>query len=52
MAKKLLLKAKNIPDEDFLFRNFNLKLIVIPSGYLPNQVPINAFRDENGDGRL
>ncbi len=50
MAKELLLKIKNIPDEDFLFRNVNLKLIRIPRGYSIDEVPINAFRDEQGDG--
>ncbi len=50
MAKKLLLKIKNIPDKDFLFRNVNLKLIRIPRGYSIDEVPINAFRDEQGDG--
>lgn len=50
MAKKLPVKVKNIPDNDFLFRNFNLKLIVKPRGYFAHEVPINAFRDEKGDG--
>ncbi|TFG24170.1 MAG: hypothetical protein EU529_05120 [Promethearchaeota archaeon] len=50
MVKKLPLKVKNLPNMDFLFRNFNLKLIVKPRGYNAHEVPINAFRDENGDG--
>lgn len=50
MVKKLPLKIKDIPDKDVLFRNFNLKLIVQPRGYSAHEVPINAFRDEKGDG--
>ncbi len=50
MAKKLPLKVKDIPDKDFVFRNFNLKLIIKPRGYSGHEVPINAFRDEKGDG--
>lgn len=50
MVKKLPLKVKDIPNKAFLFRNFNLKLIVKPRGYSSHEVPINAFRDERGDG--
>jgi len=50
MAKKLPLKDKNIPNKDFLFRNFNLKLIIKLRGYSAHEVPINAFRDEKGQG--
>ncbi len=50
MAKKLPLKVKYIPNNDNLFRNFNLKLILKPRGYSANEVPINAFRDEKSDG--
>ncbi len=50
MVKELSLKVKLIPDVDFIFRNFNLKLIVTPRGYDSYEVPINIFRDEKGDG--
>ncbi len=50
MAKELPLKVKIIPDKDFLFRNFNIKLIITPRGYDSHEVPINAFRAEKSDG--
>ncbi len=50
MVEKHPLRVKLIPDNDFLFRNFNLKLIVKPKGYSADEVPINVFRDEKGDG--
>lgn len=50
MVKEFPLKVKEIPDEDYLLRNVNLKLIRKPRGYSGREVPINAFRDEKGDG--
>ncbi|MFX1503465.1 MAG: hypothetical protein ACFFDH_21055 [Promethearchaeota archaeon] len=44
------MRIKEIPNEDFLFRNFNLKLLTITRGYSIDEVPINAFRDVKGDG--
>jgi len=50
LAKGVSLKVKDIPNEDYLFRWVPLKLIKEIRGYKPNEVPINAFRDEKGKG--